>query len=148
MAWKLSHEVSAFNHICKQTDDLYRVLARRTGLSDSAFCVLYLLGAAEDGCLQKDICDWFWLSKQTVHSAVQQLEQDGLLVREAGPGRDRRLLLTEAGQAFVRTHLYPVYQIEEAAFCDLSADERREMLRLMHQYITRLHVRTTEQSTS
>lgn len=141
MAWQLSHEINAFNQFCKETDELYRVLARRTGLSDSAFCVLYTLGAAEDGCLQKDVCELFWLSKQTVHSAVQQLERDGLLYRVAAAGRDRKLVLTDAGQQFVRAQMYPVYEIEDAAFSDLPAHERHEMLRLMQRYVALFRAR-------
>ena len=61
--------IREFNRLYKELDDLYHNLALRQGLSDSASIILYALYLLGDGCLQRDICDLSYISKQTINSA-------------------------------------------------------------------------------
>ena len=71
----------------KELDDLYHNLALRQGLSDSASIILYALYLLGDGCLQRDICDLSYISKQTINSSIRRLEQDGYLYLQPEIGR-------------------------------------------------------------
>ena len=66
-----------FNHFYKELDDLYHEISTATGLSDSAFDVMYVVATLGDGCLQRDICREAFVSKQTVNSSVRNLEKKG-----------------------------------------------------------------------
>ena len=51
----LRQQLRTYNAIYKETDALYSELARRSGLSDCAFWLLYSLRDTEGICRQKDI---------------------------------------------------------------------------------------------
>ena len=82
--------IREFNRLYKELDDLYHNLALRQGLSDSASIILYALYLLGDGCLQRDICDLSYISKQTINSSIRRLEQDGYLYLQPGRGRAGR----------------------------------------------------------
>lgn len=131
---KLSSEQQSFNTLYKETDDIYHDLALGFGLSDSAFNILYTICALGDNCLQRDICNTTYTSKQTINSSIKKLEQQGLLTMTAGKGRDRHIHLTPAGQTLVESCIYPVFEIENQAFQILSPEEREQFLHLTRRY--------------
>lgn len=124
-----------FDRLYKEMDDLYHDLAVGLGLSDSAlnvFCTIYTLG---DGCLQRDICQRSYTSKQTIHSSVQRLCVQGYLRMEPGKGRDMHLYLTEAGRALMEERIRPVAEAELRTFAALTAEEQEALLRLTEKYV-------------
>lgn len=124
-----------FNLLYKEMNDLYHEYAVSKQLSDSAQMVLYTICELGDGCLQKDICDRCFLTKQTVHSAVRKLEKDGYLTLTAGKGRDMHLSLTPAGKALTETAVFPLTEAEYRTMEALSAQEQAELLRLTRKYM-------------
>ena len=124
-----------YNRLFKEMDDLYHELARRAGLSDSAFDILYTLCMTGDGCLQKDICNFSYISKQTINSSIRKLEREGLIRLTAGKGRDTHIFLTEEGNRVVREKIVPVARMEEQAFAQIPPAQRQELLRLTQNYV-------------
>lgn len=124
-----------YSRLFKEMDDLYHELARRAGLSDSAFDILYTLCMKGDGCLQKDICEFSYISKQTINSSVRRLEQEGLIRLSSGKGRDTHIFLTDTGRAMVREKILPVAQMEERAFAQLHPRQQQELLSLTREYV-------------
>lgn len=131
-------ELKEFNRLYREMDELYHTLAVNRGLSDSAYIILYSICEFGEGCLQKDICEWAWLSKQTIHSAIRKLSQDGYLFLKEGKGKDRHIFLTEKGKALVEEKIYPVIEMENSAFAGMTERERKELLRLMKQYLEKM----------
>jgi DNA-binding MarR family transcriptional regulator len=128
----------SFNLLYKEMNDLYHEFAVSMHLSDSAQMVLYTICELGDGCLQKDICDRCFLTKQTVHSAVRKLEQEGILTLSAGKGRDMHLSLTEKGQTLVQQSVFPLAEAEYRTMEILSPQEQADMLRLTQKYVSAL----------
>ena len=124
-----------YSRLFKEMDDLYHELARRAGLSDSAFDILYTLCMKGDGCLQKDICEFSYISKQTINSSVRRLEQEGLIRLSSGKGRDTHIFLTDTGRAMVREKILPVALMEERAFAQLHPRQQQELLSLTREYV-------------
>ena len=124
-----------YNRLFKEMDDLYHELARRAGLSDSAFDILYTLCMTGDGCLQRDICNFSFISKQTINSSIRKLEREGLIRLAAGKGRDTHIFLTPEGQQVVRERILPVAQMEERAFSQIPPDQQRSLLALTQAYV-------------
>ncbi|MCI9468187.1 MAG: winged helix-turn-helix transcriptional regulator [Oscillospiraceae bacterium] len=118
MAHELSEALQDFNHNFKALTDVYHTIAKKLSLSDSEFDVLYALYILGEGCTQKAICDYAWVSKQTIHSAVRKLEQQGALRLERGQGREARVFLTDAGRKLVDAKIPPVVAAEEKAIQD------------------------------
>ena len=75
----MSSNLREYNRIYKEVNDIYREIAARFGLSNSAFDILYTICEVGDGCLQRDVCDATFIPKQTVHSSIRKLEQEGYL---------------------------------------------------------------------
>lgn len=88
--------IREFNRLYKELDDLYHNLALRQGLSDSASIILYALYLLGDGCLQRDICDLSYISKQTINSSHPQAGTGWLSVSSARTGQ-RHAHLPDAG---------------------------------------------------
>lgn len=138
----VTEELREWNRIYKEMDRIYHGIAARMGLSDTAFMVLYGLCELGEGCLQKDICDHCWLSKQTVHSAIRKLEQQGLLQMRPGKGRDMHLHLTPGGEQLVRQKILPVFAAENGAFVAMDEKNRSQLLQLSREYTDRLRQET------
>lgn len=130
--------LNEFNQLYKELDELYHAVALKAGLSDSALDILYSLCVLGDGCLQKEICQLAFISKQTVNSSIRKLEQQQYLVLQPGKGRDMHIYLTEAGQALVQEKVIPVIQAENQAFGRMTAAEQNELLRLNKIYLSNL----------
>ena len=125
-----------FNRIFKECNRIYHDIALKLGLSDSGFDILYTLCDIGNGCLQKDICNMSFISKQTVSSSIHKLENQGLLYLKAGKGREMQIFLTETGKQFVNEKIQPVVAVENSIFQELSPEECRELLRLNEKYLT------------
>ena len=124
-----------FNHLYKELDDIYHRLAANAGLSDSAFCVLYAIASLKDDCLQKNISDYYYLSRQTINSSVKSLKEKGYISLVKKSGRDKQIVLTEEGQRLVNKAILPVIKQEEAAFEEMPPADRQKLLELTERYI-------------
>ena len=91
-----------YNCLYREYDSIFHDVALASGLSDSAFAILYHIMELGDGCLQKDICDRLFMSKQTIHSAIQKLRDQGYLALEPGKGRNMHIRLTQTGRRIVQ----------------------------------------------
>ncbi|MCI8480966.1 MAG: winged helix-turn-helix transcriptional regulator [Oscillibacter sp.] len=123
-----------FLRLDHQIEEFYHELAVRLGLSDSAFQVLWSVAELGEGCTQRDICRQFFLSKQTAHSSVRKLEQEGVLTLRPGSGREVAIFLTEKGKALVGEKVVPAMEAERAAARGLQAAEWETALRLMRKW--------------
>lgn len=134
-------DLKKYNCLYREADDFYHLIALESGLSDSAFWSLYTICEFGDGCLQRDICKISSISKQTIHSCIRKLEQEGYLYLKPGKGRDKHIFLTEAGERLVEEKIAPIIRMENAAMEDMGEQERDEMLRLTKKYITLLRTK-------
>ena len=124
--------IRRYNSLYKETNGLYHDLARHFGLSDSAFWILYALREA-GGCVsQSQLCGDLYLSKQTVHSALKQLEQGGYLRLENLPNnrKNKRVRVTPQGEQLLAQVADPVFAMEERAFLRLAPEQRQALLEL------------------
>ena len=124
--------IRTYNGQYKESNELYHRLARHFGLSDSAFWILYTLRESEGPVSQKQLCQELYLSKQTVNSALKNLEEVGYLRLESAPDsrKNKEIHLTDAGEELLRRTADPVFAMEERAFCRLTEEEREAILRL------------------
>ncbi len=133
-----NQKLKEFNRINRKFESLYHAAARKQGLSDSAFIILYELWDMGDGCLQRDICDTSSTSKQTIHSATRKLEQEGYVYLKPGRGREMQIFLTEEGRGLVREKIVPVVRMEIEAFGELEEEESAMMLGITEKYLEHL----------
>ena len=124
-----------YNDSLKAIDDTYRAAARRFGLPECAFWILYTLRVEEKPFTQAEICEFLIEPKQTVNSALKKLEAEGYLTLSAGADqRSKRVCLTEKGERFVKAHVDRVPEAEAAALGAMTAAERNALIRLTGRY--------------
>lgn len=136
MEFKQGHELKEFNYLYKEMEDLYHEVALKTGLSDSAFYILFTIAELGDGCLQRDISAMNSMSKQTVNSSIRNLEKRDYIYLKQGRGRDKHIYVTPPGRKFIEDNILPVAEIENSVFSAMSEEETAELLRLTRKYVT------------
>ena len=112
-----------------QTNALYTQWCAERELNYYRQLVLYALDAHAP-TTQKRIADDTGLSKQTVSTVMRALKAEGLVVLSAGrnDGREKTVRLTEAGAAYTRRVLGPLYALEERVFDIMGAERMKQML--------------------
>lgn len=130
-----------YNGQIKQSNQLYHLLSLRYGLSNTACWILYALREEDVPLTQSEMCSTFFLTKQTVNSALKTLEQSGYIRMECSADNRRRkhIYLTEAGKAFCARTIDHLFEIEERAFQRLSEEERAAILALGQKHLDLLH---------
>ena len=124
--------IRRYNGLYKENNEIYHRLARHFGLSDSAFWILYTLREMGGSVSQSQLCGELFLSKQTVHSALKQLEQGGFLQLENLPNnrKNKQVRVTSQGEQLLSQVADPVFAMEERAFLRLSSQQRQALLEL------------------
>ncbi|HMM07381.1 MAG TPA: MarR family winged helix-turn-helix transcriptional regulator [Clostridiales bacterium] len=134
---KILAQLNEYYATLKEADALYGLLAKESGLSDATLWVLYSIRQMEGECTQKTVVEQWAMSKQTVHSAVNDLLREGLIMLfpSAKDRRRKRIVLTEAGVAFAEKNIDTIYDLECAAFGQLGEEERRNLINAGRRYL-------------
>lgn len=129
-------EALALDRLYNEIDRLYHEFARRCGLSDCAYWLLYALEDAGGVLALRNLRDEWSYSKQTISSALKSLEAKGLvkLGYAEGGRKSKEFSLTEDGRTFCAAHLAPATHAEARAFGTLTADERATLAALTRRY--------------
>lgn len=135
----LDLRLKQYNDIMKENDELYRGMARKLGLSECEFWILYYLRTEYGEPMQSGICNSFYLPKQSIHSALKKLETDGYIVQTAGGNRrSKRILLTERGKSLCERTVDDIIRAEMEALGSLAAEEQEVFMQLFAQYTNQL----------
>ncbi len=134
-----------FNATINGYEEIYRAVAKSFGLSDCAFWILYYIRQSKEKVTQKDICNFIYQPKQTVHSALKKLVKDGLIeIGDYNGKRHKYVVLTEKGEEFSRKTVDLVLAEEIAAFEDMDASERELSIKLLAKYSDSLSQRMSK----
>ncbi len=137
--------LAAFNATINGSEEIYRTVAKSFGLSDCAFWILYCIRQSEGKVTQKDICSFIYQPKQTVHSALKKMVEDGLIeVGDYNGKRHKYVTLTEKGEAFSQKTVDLVLAEEIAIFEDMNASERELAMKLLAKYSDSLSQRMSK----
>ena len=124
-----------YNSIIKENEEIYHKIAKKFGLSDCAFWILYTICEEKGTLTQTGICDALYQPKQTVNSALKKLENDGYIELETIAGsRSKQINLTEKGSKFVDNTVGKVIANEQKALLSLTSEEQKVFIGLFHKY--------------
>jgi len=126
--------VNSFN---EELTELYHEFARKKGLSDSAFNVLYAL-YEQDGQRQLELCKTSLMPKQTLASALKRLTTQDLVRIENESRRVSRVFLTEKGRQQAEAVIAPLVQAEIAATRALPPEMLQQLPRILSRYLETL----------
>lgn len=129
--------LAAFNRLYHEMDDLYHAYARRSGVSDTVFWLLYALCESGETPTQRELCAAWHYAPQTLNSALKSMERSGLLRLLPVPGsqKNKRIVLTQEGEALKRRVAGPLIEAEVRAGERLSPDEGHALIALTARYV-------------
>lgn len=137
----LLDQLQIFNELWKEQDDIWQEAARKSGISDTAFWVMYVLVVDTSAPLtQKAMCDRWYIPRQTCNSAVKKLQKDGLVALTAVPGcgNVKYMSLTDAGNAFADKYIRPLADADIRSFAGFSDEERELLISFMRRMLDNL----------
>lgn len=134
---RFRNDIKLFDSIVLEIDSLFGEMARRSGLTESSFWILYYLTQLEEEITQRAICERWTLSKQTVNNAIGDLQKKDYiyLVESTTDRRTKQIFLTKAGEEFTEIHIKKVFKMEENIFSKMSEDERTQLMSSSKKYL-------------
>ncbi len=129
----MNTELEKWNMLVKKQDEFYHQCAKKSGLSDAQFWVLYALCEAKEALCQNTFCENWCYSKQTVSAAVAGLEKAGLvyLTYAEGSRKQKNLYLTKEGEDFCNKNIRTLQEVEEKVLMSLTEQERTKFFELL-----------------
>ena len=138
-------EMKRFNYLVGETDAAYHEAAQKLGLSDSVMQIFYTICNAGDSCLLSDICKISGTSRQTIHSAIQRLEADGLIYLQSDTGRKKKVCLTEKGMDRSQNGVAKLAELENEILKAWPEADQKKYLELTQKYLTAFKEKIREQ---
>lgn len=129
-----SEKLRKINCILSETNGLYHKLNVSLGLSDSVSDILYQIYNNNGSYPISGLCTDLAMPKQTVNSALRNLEKDGILFLEIYSGRNKRAVLTEKGQQFCKDTVACIFRMENLVFEEFTASEMDAFITLHKKY--------------
>lgn len=135
MQHSISDKIHRINYLTSELEGLYHITSVKMNISDSVSRVLYTIYDTGDSCLLSDIYKQSGVSKQTVNSAIRNLEKQGILYLEPYQGRAKRVCLTDAGKDYVKQTAARIYEAETKAISSWTEEEIETHIRLMEKFL-------------
>lgn len=108
------------------------------GISDSYSIILYIIYVYGDNCPLHKIRYLSGLSKQTLNSAIKNMQQEGLADLRFIDGKSKTLCLTPKGTDLMKKTVANIALAENDILSSWSAEEIRTYLQLTERFLTTL----------
>lgn len=128
-------ELGKINYLTTEIDALYHLASVKFGISDSEAMVLYCVLDEGDECSLSDIYKESGISKQTINSAIRNLEKKEYIVLEWVNGKSKKVVFTDKGKEFAQKTVGRLFDAENAAFRDWSEEDINNYIRLTEKYV-------------
>lgn len=135
MSNSLSQALSRLNDLVGRTDALYHSIARKMGLSDSALRILYVLYEKNGVCGLSELCSETNMARQTVHSTLRRLQQEGVLALFLRDGKNKEARLTPEGILLANKTAGRLVQMENEVLAGWNADDVAAYLALTERFL-------------
>ena len=129
-------EIDKINYLTTEIDALYHLSSVKFGVSDSESMILYCLLDCENECPLSEIYKVSGISKQTIHSAIRNLEKKRYIVLAQMDGKSKKVIFTEKGKDFADRTVARLFEAENSAFQDWSKEEIRTYIHLTERFLS------------
>lgn len=127
-----------YNHLVGEIDAVYHEASLKLGMSDSVSKILYTICNVGSSCLLHDICKQTGLSKQTVHSAIRNLEAKEMVTLELVGGKAKKVCLTEKGEIFAQKTARRIIDMENSILSSWPKEDVQTYLELTERFLVDL----------
>ena len=97
-----------------QIDELYYNILRTLKMKDGAFVLFYAIADSKPYS-QKRICEEWGISRTTLNTIVQEYLKKGYIKLLPAEHKEKEIVLTDEGKAYVEKYLTSVFGAEEKA---------------------------------
>lgn len=134
------HYCTLLNQYDKELDEIYHRYAQQYHLSDAALWILYAIYDANGMITQADICNTWYFSRQTINTALKNLEQQKIIELVSVPSnkKSKQIVFTKEGRDTALNLLTPLLEAERTVFASLSDEENKLFLELCQKRCTLL----------
>lgn len=130
-----SKHLKRYNHLIGELEATYHEAALKIKLSDSVAKILYTICNVGDRCLLSEICKQTGLSKQTVNSAIRNMEAQGIIFLEAYNGKAKMVCLTEKGKEFAGETAVKIIEIENEVLASWDEEDVHKYIELTERFL-------------
>lgn len=118
-------------------DRLYSHWARARGLTLTELFTLYVISANEEFCTPGEIAEKLSRSRQTVNSALDHLEKEGLIQRRKDPldGRGKVISFTPEGRGRAAALLQELEAMEFSVTRSVGVEKTQDMVDILKEMV-------------
>jgi len=136
MKHTLSQNMKRCNHLQGEIEAAYHDAALKFGLADSTQFILYTICFLGDNCPLSEIVKITGISKQTISSAIRNMEKQGLLKLVAATPKTKKAVLTEKGEALAEKTVQRLMRAEDEVFAAWPEEDVQKYLELNERFLT------------
>lgn len=140
----ISNNMKKHNQLINELQATYHDSSVKMGISDSVSLILYALCDGDGSCPLNDICRYTSLSKQTVNSAIRNLEKQNIVYLESINGKSKMVYLTEEGKEFANKTVMKLMKFEDEIISSWSKEDLEKFIQLTERYLVDLREKVKE----
>lgn len=137
--------LSGVNQAIIKFRGIYSMWSSTHNISYHEMLVLYTI--RENGfCTQKQICDSYFLPKQTINNVITSLKKEGILLHDEGysKGREKAFILSDKGKDYAAPFLESLDTVENRALELLGKGKLQTLTNLLLEYDQALNLALEE----
>ena len=138
MSITVSKNMKRFNHLIGEINAAYHMASLKLGVSDSVMQILYTIYDVGESCLLTDICRLTGMTKQTVNSAIRNMEKDGTVCLIPVNSKSKKVALTAKGILLASQTVAKLVKAENAILDAWSEENVARYLALTKRYLDAL----------
>lgn len=127
-----------YNLLLSEIEAEYHKANTKLGISDSYSIILYVLCIHGTDCSLNEIRHLSGLNKQTLNSALRNMEKENLITLIPIDGKSKKVCLTPEGKSLMNKTVTKLIDTEKEILSSWTVEERETYLQLMKNYLTTL----------
>lgn len=138
MEYSFSNNMKRCNHIQGEIEAAYHDAALKFGLADSTQFILYTICYLGDNCPLSEVVRMTGISKQTVNSAIRNMEKNDLISLTAATSKTKNIILTAKGRELAERTVIRLMKTEDDVFAEWPEEDVQKYLELNERFLNSL----------
>lgn len=134
----ISQNMKRCNHLQGEIEAAYHEAALKFRLADSTQFILYTICYLGDNCPLNDVVRMTGISKQTINSAIRNMEKQGLVYLTAATPKTKNIVFTEKGKELAANTVIRLMEAEDDIFASWSEEDVQKYLELNERFLNNL----------
>lgn len=134
----ISQNMKRCNHLQGEIEAAYHEAALKFGLADSTQFILYTICYLGDNCPLNDVVRMTGISKQTINSAIRNMEKQGLVCLTAATPKTKNIVFTQKGKELAKDTVIRLMEAEDDIFASWSEEDVQKYLELNERFLNDL----------